>query len=47
VKNKKTVKIPKPRHAWAINPKTRVKKSAKKYSRSKAKQIEKDWADER
>lgn len=38
--------MPKPRHAWKINPKTRVKDSEKKYSRTKAKKPEKDWVDE-
>lgn len=35
--NKKKPKKPKPRHVWAINPKTRVKKSAKLYDRAKEK----------
>ena len=39
-------KLPKPRHAWAINPKTRVKASAKKYSRAKIKRIEKKWEED-
>lgn len=43
---RKKKRVPKPRHTWAINPKTRVKKSAKKYARAKAKLIEKKWEDE-
>jgi len=43
---KKSLRAPKPRHAWKINPKTRVKDSAKKYSRPKTKRSEKTWADE-
>ena len=43
---KKTPKIPKPRHVWAINPKTRVTPSKKDYRRKAEKQIEKNLADE-
>ncbi|MFA5159270.1 MAG: hypothetical protein WC484_02055 [Candidatus Omnitrophota bacterium] len=39
---KKPSKIPKPRHGWAINPKTRVKPSQKSYYRK----AEKHWVDE-
>lgn len=46
MKKKKLVKMPKPRHAWKINPKTRIKGSAKIYARPKAKETEKDWVDE-
>ncbi len=40
----KKKKSPKPRHVWAINPKTRVKPSAKKYKRSEEKKKKKSWA---
>lgn len=39
MKRKKRVKV---RKAWKINPKTRIKKSAKKYSRIKRKKELKD-----
>ena len=45
-KKKSSTKMPKPRHAWKINPKTRVKDSTKTYSRRKTKKVEKDWVDE-
>ena len=38
--------MPKLRHAWAINPKTRVKPSKKNCPRETAKKIEKNWMDE-
>ena len=37
---------PKPRGVWKINPKTRVKESAKIYRRSKEKKKKKSWVDE-
>jgi hypothetical protein len=43
---KKSSKMPKPRHTWAINPKTRVKPSKKSYRRKALKKTEKDWVDE-
>ena len=43
---KKLSKMPKPRHGWAINPKTRVKPSRKNYHRKTAKKAEKHWVDE-
>jgi hypothetical protein len=43
---KKLSKMPKPRHGWAINPKTRVKPSKKSYHRKTAKKAEKHWVDE-
>ncbi len=45
-RKKKTLKMPKPRHGWAINPKTRVKPSKKNYYRKAAKKAAKDWVDE-
>jgi len=41
---KKTTQSPKVRRIWAINPKTRIKKSKKLYDRKTAKQ--KKWGDE-
>jgi len=38
--------FPKPRHVWAINPKTRVKPSEKNYRRKTGKKVEKHWVDE-
>ena len=43
---KKKKEMPKPRHGWAINPKTRVTPSKKSYHRETAKKGEKDWVDE-
>ena len=43
---KKKAPLPKPRHVWRINPKTRVKPSAKSYKRSDEKKKEKSWLDE-
>jgi len=43
---KKPSKMPKPRHGWAINPKTRVKSSKKSYFRKALKKAEKHWVDE-
>ena len=43
---KKKAPLPKPRHGWAINPKTRVKPSEKTYKRSEEKKKEKSWTDE-
>lgn len=43
---KKPGEMPKPRHGWAINPKTRVKDSAKKYARSRFREGEKNWEGE-
>lgn len=43
---KKPFKIPKARHGWAINPKTRVVPSKKNDPRKTAKKGEKDWVDE-
>jgi len=42
-KKKKKKSKPKPRHAWEINPKTRVKSSGKTYARKKK---DKDWFEE-
>lgn len=41
-KKKKKKAMPKPRHVWEINPKTRVKDSKKKYKRSKKTEEELD-----
>jgi len=43
---KKPLKMPKPRHGWAINPETRVRPSKKTYRRKTAKKEEKSWVDE-
>lgn len=43
---RKHSKTPKPRHGWAINPKTRIKPSEKTYRRKTAKTDEKHWVDE-
>ena len=43
---KKKPSLPKPRHVWKINPKTRVKASDKSYKRSGEKKKEKSWLDE-
>lgn len=43
---KKTAKVPKPRHVWAINPKTRVTPSKKRVVSRKDKKIKKNWVDE-
>ncbi|MBN1689119.1 MAG: hypothetical protein JW893_08470 [Candidatus Omnitrophica bacterium] len=43
-KKKRKSKTPKPRHTWAINPKSRVKPSGKAYQREKGKK--KTWVDE-
>ena len=48
-KKKSASNRPKPRHVWKVNPKTRIKKSKKTYSRAEArKQVRKivkkiDW----
>jgi hypothetical protein len=46
MKKKKPAKDPKPRHVWAINPKTRVKPSKKNYNRKALKKTEEDWEGE-
>ena len=46
MKKKTLLKMPKPRHGWAINPKTRVKPSEKAYHRKTTKKTEKHWVDE-
>lgn len=46
MKKKKSVKMPQVRHGWAINPKTRVTPSKKRYRRKTEKQVDKDWVDE-
>lgn len=43
---RKSKKPPKPRHTWEINPKTRVKKSAKQYKRSRDKKKKQSWLDD-
>jgi hypothetical protein len=43
---KKIPAMPKLRHGWAINPKTRVTPSQKTYRRKTVKRAEKRWADE-
>lgn len=43
VKKKYRIKI---RKLWRINPKTKIKESAKVYKRSKQKAILKQWLDE-
>jgi hypothetical protein len=45
-KRKKKPKVPKPRHAWQINPKSRVTPSEKTYKRSEEKKKEKNWSDD-
>ncbi len=42
---KKNPALPKPRHVWQINPKTRAKPSEKIYKRSEEKK-KKSWTDE-
>ena len=44
-KKKKRPSLPKARHVWEINPKTRVKPSEKSYKRSPGKK-KKDWVDQ-
>jgi len=44
-RKKKSFKTPKPRHGWAINPRTRVKPSQKNYLRKASKKAEKNWVD--
>ena len=46
MKKKASSKMPKVRHGWAINPKTRVKPSKKTYRRKTAKKAGKNWVDE-
>ncbi len=43
---RKKKSLPKPRHVWKINPKTRVKPSKKNYRRSKEKRKKKSWIDD-
>lgn len=43
---KESAKRPKPRHVWAINPKTRVKESRKRYNRRKARKVERGWKED-
>jgi hypothetical protein len=43
---KKKPKLPKPRGVWQINPKTRVKPSAKIYRRAKQKKKTQSWTDD-
>ena len=43
---KKKKALPKPRHVWGINPKTRVKPSDKSYKRSEEKKKKKSWLDD-
>ena len=45
-KKKKPAEMPKPRHGWAINPKTRVKPSEKVYKRSESKKKARTWIDD-
>ena len=42
---KKNPDLPQPRHTWGINPKTRVKPSAKIYDRKKGKKTKPSWID--
>ena len=44
-KKKKKKALPKPRHVWEINPKSRVKDSDKKYNRTRQRK-KKSWTDE-
>lgn len=43
---KKNPKVPKPRHVWAINPRTRVTPSKKNAFRKSLENTGKDWVDE-
>jgi len=43
---KRSPKTPKPRHVWAINPKTRVAPSKKHGLSKKNKERQKNWVDE-
>jgi len=43
---KKISGMPKLRHGWAINTRTRVKPSRKTYHRKTVKKAEKNWVDE-
>ncbi|MFH0985807.1 MAG: hypothetical protein V1882_09790 [Candidatus Omnitrophota bacterium] len=43
---KPSLKIPKPRHGWTINPKTRVTPSRKNDLRKTGENAGKDWVDE-
>ncbi len=43
---KRPTKTPKPRHVWAINPKTRVTPSKKHALPKRDKKIQKNWVDE-
>ncbi|MBI3316658.1 MAG: hypothetical protein HYZ85_01460 [Candidatus Omnitrophica bacterium] len=45
-KRKKKRTLPKPRHVWRINPKSRVKDSDKSYKRHREKRKEKSWREE-
>lgn len=45
-KKKTSARTPKPRHVWAINPKTRVTPSRKKAVPQKSKMDLKSWVDE-
>jgi hypothetical protein len=46
VKKRKKHALPKPRHVWQINPKTRVAPSEKTYRRKAEKKKEKNWVEE-
>lgn len=46
MKKIKKKSLPKPRHGWAINPRTRVTPSKKHYARKGTKKVEKNWVDE-
>ncbi|MEI7750671.1 MAG: hypothetical protein WCJ71_01155 [Candidatus Omnitrophota bacterium] len=46
MRKKKPSKMPKPRHVWAINPKTRVAPSKKSFRGKTAQKKEKNWVDE-
>jgi hypothetical protein len=43
---KKPLKVPKLRHGWAINPKTRVTPSKKSRRREEIERNKKNWVDE-
>ncbi len=43
---KKSAKTPKPRHVWAINPKTRVAPSKKRAPSGNDKKVLRNWVDE-
>ena len=46
MKKSKKKPLPKPRHVWAINPKSRITPSKKAYARPCSKKAEKHWEKE-